>query len=44
MPRALVILIVLLVVAVAALVGLAALDREVPTTHVEKPVANAPQP
>ena len=41
MPRSLLILIILLVAIVAVLLGLAALDREVPTTRVELPVTNA---
>ena len=44
MSRPLVILLVLLVAIVVVLAGLAALDREVPQTRVEKPVANAPKP
>jgi hypothetical protein len=41
MPRPILILVVLLVVIVLSLVGLASLDREVPLTDVEQPVANA---
>jgi len=35
------ILVVAVVVVVGVLFGLAALDREVPLTHVEQPVTNA---
>lgn len=41
MPRSLLILIVLLVAIVVVLLGLAALDREVPLTHIEQPITNA---
>ena len=39
MPRPILILVLLLLVVVAMVIGLAALDREVPVTHVEQPVA-----
>ncbi len=41
MPRPILILVLVLVVVLLALIGLATLDREVPTTHVEQPVTNA---
>ena len=44
MSRPLLLLIVLLVALVVVLGGLAALDREVPQTRVEKPVSNAAKP
>ena len=44
MSRPVVILLVLVAVALAILFGLAAMDREVPQTRIEKPVANAPKP
>lgn len=41
MPRLVIVLIAMLVLALIVLVGLAALDREVPTTHVERALSNA---
>jgi len=41
MSRSMLILVVAVVVVVGVLFGLAALDREVPLTHVEQPVTNA---
>lgn len=40
MPRPILILVALLILVLLVLFGLAAMDREVPTTHVEQPVAN----
>jgi hypothetical protein len=40
MPRPILILIVAVVVLLAVLLGLAMLDREVPTGHVERPLSN----
>ena len=44
MPRPILILVVLLIVILLVLIGLAAMDREVPTARVEQPVANATAP
>ncbi len=41
MPRQILILVALIVVVLLILFGLAALDRETPTTVVEQPVTNA---
>jgi len=41
MSRSMLILVVAVVVVVGVLIGLAALDREQPLTHVEQPVTNA---
>lgn len=41
MSRPILILLIVLVVIVAILFGLASMDHEVPTTHVEQPVTNA---
>lgn len=41
MPRPVLILIAIVVVALIVLFGLAALDREVPQAHVERPLSNA---
>ena len=41
MPRPILILVAVLALIVVALIALASLDREVPLTHVEQPVANA---
>ena len=40
-PRPILILVIVLVLIVAVLLGLASLDREVATKHVEQPVTNA---
>jgi hypothetical protein len=40
-PRPILILVIIVVLIVAAMFALAALDHEVPTTHVEQPVTNA---
>jgi hypothetical protein len=40
MSRPILILVILAVVILLALVGLAALDREVPTARIEQPVTN----
>lgn len=40
MPRPILILVIVLAVIVGAMFALAALDREVPTAHVEAPVTN----
>ena len=40
-PRPILILVIVLVLIIAILLGLASLDREVPTRHVEQPVTNA---
>jgi len=39
--RPILILIIVVVLVVGALFALAAMDREVPTTHMEQPVTNA---
>ena len=41
MSRSMLILVLVVVVAVGVLLALAAMDREVPLTHVELPVTNA---
>ncbi len=43
MSRPLLLLVALAVLLVVVLGGLASLDREVPQTRIEKPVANAPK-
>ena len=41
MPRIVIVLIAMVILALVVLGGLAALDREVPTTHVERALSNA---
>jgi hypothetical protein len=41
MPRPVLILAIAVVVLIVLLFGLAALDREVPVSHVERPLSNA---
>lgn len=41
MPRLMIVLIAMVVLALVILLGLAALDREVPTSHVERALSNA---
>jgi hypothetical protein len=42
MPRPVIILIAVVVLVLIVLFGLAALDREVPQAHVERPIAAQP--
>ncbi len=44
MPRPVLILIGLIVLILIVVFGLAALDREVPQEHVERPLSNTAQP
>lgn len=44
MPRPILILIAAAIALLVVLLGLAALDREVPPEHVERPLANAVAP
>lgn len=41
MPRPVLILVIAVVVLILLLLGFAALDREVPVSHVERPLSNA---